>query len=123
MLRPACIHAWALLGSFPMPSLLINRHDPHQAHDVLVCGVQHALNLVFIVVELLLNKIPFEPYMLGWLGLYSSTYGLWAFSFYKVTNRWMYPVSSAAADSIVLSLQCWLAAGRNLALGEAEHGN
>ena len=46
------------------------------------------------MVELLLNKIPFQPYMMGWLGLYSSTYGLWAFGWYKVRNLWMYPVST-----------------------------
>ena len=65
-------------------------------------AVQHGLNLVFLLVELLLNKIPFEPYMLGWLGMYSSAYGLWAFSWYKVTNRWMYPVSGTPAPTITV---------------------
>lgn len=56
----------------------------------------HGLNFLFILVELALNKIPYEPYMLGWLGLYSSLYGLWAFSYYRITTRWMYPFMDAS---------------------------
>lgn len=56
-------------------------------------ALQHALNFVFIVVELLLNCMPFYPYLMGFMGLYTAVYGLWAFSFYIYTGRWIYPVS------------------------------
>ena len=56
----------------------------------------HILNAVFMFGELFLNDIPFTPYLMGAVGFYSSAYALWAFSFYKATNRWIYPVSISA---------------------------
>ena len=64
-------------------------------------GLQHGANLVLLLVEFALNAMPYEPYLLGWTGLYSSAYALWAFSYYKATNRWMYPVGPCAAYGVL----------------------
>ncbi|KAK9798190.1 hypothetical protein WJX73_001724 [Symbiochloris irregularis] len=61
----------------------------------------HGLNLVFIYIEFLLNTIPFQPYLMGWMGMYSSAYGLWAFSYYKIFNKWMYPFLDASRPGAV----------------------
>ena len=58
----------------------------------LVTLLQHGANLVLLLLEFAMNQMPYEPYLLGWTGLYSSSFALWAFSYYKATNRWMYPV-------------------------------
>ena len=67
-----------------------------------LCVAQHVFNALFMLVELLLNSIPFHPYLLGFGGLYSSCFGLWAFSFYHRTGRWIYPVGK------LCSCQCSL---------------
>ena len=54
--------------------------------------MQHGLNLVFILAEMMLNSIPFLPYLMGYMGLYSATYALWAFAFFSNTGKWIYPV-------------------------------
>jgi hypothetical protein len=54
--------------------------------------VQHGLNLVFVLVELMLNSIPFHPYLMGFMGMYSAAYALWAFTFYSNSGKWIYPV-------------------------------
>jgi hypothetical protein len=56
-------------------------------------GVQHGANALFALGELLLNNIPFTPYLLGYLGMYSSSYGIWAFTYFRITGKWLYPVS------------------------------
>ena len=78
---------------------------PHQSR------VQHGANVVLLMVELLLNAMPFEPYLLGWMGLYSSAFALWAFSYYKATNRWMYPVSHASFAGVPVCLSSVLCPG------------
>lgn len=58
---------------------------------------------MLLLIELVLNAMPYEPYLLGWMGLYSSAFALWAFSYYKATNRWMYPVSLLPLGSTQLT--------------------
>lgn len=59
-----------------------------------VCwNLQHGANALFALGELLLNSIPFTPYLLGYLGMYSSSYGIWAFTYFRITGKWLYPVS------------------------------
>ena len=72
-------------------------------HCLTHCVAQHIFNALFMLVELLLNSIPFHPYLLGFGGLYSSSFGLWAFSFYHRTGRWIYPVGYNYAAAIALS--------------------
>ena len=56
-------------------------------------ALQHALNLVFAIGELMLSSIPYHAYLMGFMGLYTAVYGLCAFNFYRITGRWIYPVS------------------------------
>ena len=53
---------------------------------------QHGLNAALALGEVALNAVPLEPYLMGFLGLYSSIFGVWAFAFYRATGRWLYPV-------------------------------
>lgn len=54
---------------------------------------QHGANMAFIFAELFFSSIPFVPYLMGYLGFYVATFGLWAFTFFRITGRWLYPVS------------------------------
>ncbi|KAK9844666.1 hypothetical protein WJX74_005289 [Apatococcus lobatus] len=56
----------------------------------------HAANAVFMLLELALNRIPFYPYMLGYVGLWSTIYGLWSITHYFIFGRWLYPFLDAA---------------------------
>ncbi len=56
-------------------------------------GVQHGANMAFILAELFFNSIPFVPYLMAFLGFYVATFGLWAFTYFRITGRWLYPVS------------------------------
>ncbi|KAK9902693.1 hypothetical protein WJX75_003028 [Coccomyxa subellipsoidea] len=55
----------------------------------------HGANMAFILVELFLNSIPFVPYLMGYLGLYVATFGLWAFTYFRLTTLWLYPFLDA----------------------------
>ena len=44
--------------------------------------------------ELFLNNIPFYPYLLGFVGLWTCSYGIWAFINFSSSGKWMYPVGS-----------------------------
>ena len=95
---PSHIHAC----SQGLPAALTVHHAPLPAwhgslHAHPRAVLQHGANLVLLLVEFAMNQMPYEPYLLGWTGLYSSAYALWAFSYYKATNRWMYPVGPSAA--------------------------
>lgn len=57
--------------------------------------VQHGGNAALMVGDLLLNSIPPVPYLMSALGAYSSTFGVWAFAFYRTTGRWLYPFLNA----------------------------
>ncbi|KAK9812674.1 hypothetical protein WJX72_001650 [[Myrmecia] bisecta] len=56
---------------------------------------QHGINALLMLGELLLNNIPVVPYMLGYVGLWSSVYGGWALYHYMATGRWLYPFLDA----------------------------
>lgn len=61
--------------------------------------------MAFILAELFFSSIPFVPYLMGYLGFYVATFGLWAFTFFRLTGRWLYPVSFPLFPS------CFLASG------------
>ena len=63
--------------------------------------------MAFILVELFLNSIPFVPYLMGYLGLYVATFGLWAFTYFRLTTLWLYPVRTSSY---------WALFGNNLAI-------
>jgi hypothetical protein len=67
-------------------------------HDI-VCVRQHGANLGFITGELLLNRMPFIPYLMGALGLYVSAFGLWSFTYFRLNGLWLYPVSCCSTLS------------------------
>lgn len=48
-----------------------------------------------MVGELFLNRIPFYPYLLGYVGAWTSLYGVWAFSYFSSSGKWMYPFLDA----------------------------
>lgn len=54
--------------------------------------LQHGANAAFALGELLLNRIPYTPYLVGYMGLYTSIYGLWAFTYFRLTGEWIYVV-------------------------------
>ena len=65
---------------------------------------QHIANAVFMAGELALSNIPFVPYLMGFVGLYSGVFALWAWTYYVHTNRWLYPARSA-------SFRVWISMG------------
>ena len=62
--------------------------------------LQHILNLVFAIGELMLNCMPHFTYLMGFMGLYTATYGVLAFTFFLQTGRWIYPVSLSTTSRI-----------------------
>ena len=56
---------------------------------------QHGVNATLALGDLALNTIPATPYLMAFLGAYSSTFGVWAFAFYRATGRWLYPFLNA----------------------------
>ena len=63
--------------------------------------VQHGANAVFIFVEIFLNSIPFVPYLMGYLGLYVASFGLWAITYFRLHGLWLYPVRPPSDSSWV----------------------
>ena len=64
--------------------------------------MQHGINFLWIVGEMFLNSIPFYPYLLGYVGLWTSFYGIWAFINFSSSGKWMYPVSLHPAKCSLL---------------------
>ena len=56
--------------------------------------------------EMFLNRIPFYPYLLGYVGMWTSLYGVWAFVNFSSSGKWMYPVSSLLLFIAVVVLIC-----------------
>jgi hypothetical protein len=56
---------------------------------------QHGANAFLMVGETLLNAMPVHLYLMGYVGLWSCAYGVWAFVHHLVTGRWMYPFLDA----------------------------
>ncbi|GMH34511.1 hypothetical protein BSKO_02345 [Bryopsis sp. KO-2023] len=54
--------------------------------------VEHGVNIPIILVELSINNIRFERHMLGYVGLWSLYFGLFAIAFFYMTGRWIYTV-------------------------------
>ncbi|KAL0051828.1 hypothetical protein WJX82_002729 [Trebouxia sp. C0006] len=57
---------------------------------------QHGFNFVLMVGETFLNRIPFYPYLLGYVGMWTSFYGIWAFINFSSSGKWMYPFLDAS---------------------------
>lgn len=57
---------------------------------------QHGFNFVLVLGEMFLNSIPFFPYLLGYVGLWTSFYGIWAFINFSSSGKWMYPFLDAS---------------------------
>ena len=55
--------------------------------------VQHGFNAALILGEAFLNSLPIFAYLMGYVGLWSSLYGIWAQLHYLRTGRFLYPVS------------------------------
>jgi hypothetical protein len=51
----------------------------------------HGLNALFMLIEFALNDIPVYTYMLGWVGLWSSLFGVWAHAYHAHTGLFLYP--------------------------------
>lgn len=51
--------------------------------------------MAFILGELFLNSIPFVPYLMGYLGIYVATFGLWSFTYFRLMGLWLYPVRTS----------------------------
>ena len=43
----------------------------------MLCGTQHGANFFFAMGELLLNTIPFVPHLMGFVGFWTSLFGIW----------------------------------------------
>lgn len=57
--------------------------------------LQHGLNFFWMLGETFLNRIPFYPYLLGYVGMWTSAYGVWAFANFSSSGKWMYPFLDA----------------------------
>lgn len=78
------------------------------------CAVQHGFNCVLMLGELFLNSIPFYPYLLGFVGLWTCSYGIWAFINFSSSGKWMYPVSSIPEQCYLQSV--WSASEHDMVL-------
>ena len=56
---------------------------------------------MFAIGELMLNCMPHFTYLMGFMGLYTATYGVLAFTFFLRTGRWIYPVSSFSKRIVI----------------------
>lgn len=96
----------------------VNQHGGNT--NLTACAVQHGFNFFLMLGELFLNSIPFYPYLLGFVGLWTCSYGIWAFINFSSSGKWMYPVSNllshhgfdfqccnAVNTSVWLSEACW----------------
>ncbi|EIE19989.1 hypothetical protein COCSUDRAFT_67659 [Coccomyxa subellipsoidea C-169] len=63
----------------------------------------HGANMAFILGELFLNSIPFVPYLMGYLGIYVATFGLWSFTYFRLMGLWLYPFLDANQPWAVLA--------------------
>jgi len=52
---------------------------------------QHGFNAFFFFVDFMFNRQPFKFYALGYVGLWSATYAIWAQLVFVVSGRWLYP--------------------------------
>lgn len=52
---------------------------------------QHGFNAVLVAADLLMNRLPFDVYPVGWTGLWSLAYCGWAHFYHYLVGRWMYP--------------------------------
>uniref|UniRef100_A0A7S1X8H7 TLC domain-containing protein n=1 Tax=Tetraselmis chuii TaxID=63592 RepID=A0A7S1X8H7_9CHLO len=52
---------------------------------------QHGVNLLFMLLDYSLNRIPYFPHMLGYIQLLSCAFGVWANIFYLIFDVWLYP--------------------------------
>ena len=43
----------------------------------MLCCTQHGANFFFAMGELLLNTIPFVPHLMGFVGFWTSLFGIW----------------------------------------------
>lgn len=57
---------------------------------------QHGFNFMLMLGEMFLNRIPFYPYLLGYVGMWTSLYGVWAFVNFSSSGKWMYPFLDAS---------------------------
>jgi hypothetical protein len=97
---PAALIVVALTWAVLVPMLLASPDPAVRAHTRLMffnftSYAQHGANAGLALGELALNAVPAHPYLMGLLGAYSSLYGIWAFAFFRVTGRWLYPFLNA----------------------------
>jgi hypothetical protein len=97
---PAALIVVALTWGLLVPMLLSSPDAGVRAHTRAMffnwtSYAQHGANAGLALGELALNAIPLHSYLLGLLGAYSSLYGIWAFTFFRATGRWLYPFLNA----------------------------
>lgn len=83
---------YPMLAASPDPKV---RDNARRQFKCVQSYIQHGGNAVLAVGDLALNTIPPVPYLMSLLGAYSSTFGIWAFAFYRATGRWLYPFLDA----------------------------
>lgn len=74
------------------------------------CAVQHGFNFFLMLGEMFLNSIPFYPYLLGFVGLWTCSYGIWAFINFSSSGKWMYPVGSLSHVGLCVQVVLWQSA-------------
>lgn len=52
---------------------------------------QHGGNAILVLTDFALNDISIHPYLFGWVGLWSVTFGAWAILWYRLSGEWLYP--------------------------------
>lgn len=84
---------WPMLKRNPDPERLA--FFAHQLFNFTSYN-QHGFNCVLMLGELFLNSIPFYPYLLGFVGLWTCSYGVFAFINFSSSGKWMYPFLDAS---------------------------
>lgn len=67
---------------------------------------QHGFNAALLAADLALNRLPFVPHLIGYAGLWSLAFTLWAHAWRAWSGRWLYPVRALRACAACAAWCC-----------------
>mmetsp|Transcript_22107 Transcript_22107/g.52852 ORF Transcript_22107/g.52852 Transcript_22107/m.52852 type:complete len:286 (-) Transcript_22107:272-1129(-) len=63
---------------------------------------QHGVNSLLILGDLMLNAIPFQGYMIGYAGMWSGLYSIWAHVNYALHGEWIYVFMDPGKANVIV---------------------
>lgn len=86
------ITTWTVL--YPMIKRTTTGAELERIKKLMLCFtsyIQHGGNAILVLTDFALNDISIHPYLFGWVGLWSVTFGAWAILWYRLSGEWLYP--------------------------------